>query len=150
MKTKNKKKNNVKRKKLTSKIKIGQTLESNDLFLPHNKNKPPKPKKRPVITAFINQNNELGVIPGSTQDTRNTRYYGKHGIKYYRNVIEIEDNEGKPIKVGKKFQLTDNCTELPKADVDIIIDNVVNHSRFASENRKKVENFENRHKKRVS
>lgn len=129
------------------KIEIGQTLETNDVYLPHKKNKKIEPKSRPIITVEVNDYGELAVVPASSRDTRNTRKFGKYGIKYFRNVIEINDNEGKPIKVGPKFQLTKNCSKIPKQDADYIKDMVVNHSRFSSENRRKLEIF-NKRKKR--
>lgn len=144
---KNSAKNTVKNKRVP-KIEIGQTLESNDLFLPHDKNRIPKSKPRPVITAYINKFGEMIIIPGSKQNTRNTKYYGKHGIEYYRKVIEVVDNEGKPIKVGDKFKLTKNCSKIPIDDIKIIRNNVINHGRFSSVNRQKYKEFDNRYKKR--
>lgn len=141
-------KNKQCKQNLVRKIEVGQTLESNDLNLPHDKNNPPKSKKRPVITAFINRDNELAVIPASTQKTKNTTYYGRYGIKFYRNVIEIEDNEGKPIKVGEKYRVTDKCTKLPIQETKFITNQVINHTRNSSENRRKLEEYKNRHKKK--
>ena len=122
-------------------IKIGQTLSSNDLYLPYNKGRVPKSKERPVIVADKNKNNELVVIPASTQKTSNTTLYGKYGIDYYRHNLEIEDNEGNPIKYGRKFRKTKKCTQLPLSEVKIIKDKVLNHSKFYSENRKKYNKF---------
>ena len=130
---------------IRSNIEIGQTLETNDLFLPHKKQ--PNSKSRPVIVVAKNKYNDYAVVPGSKQLTRNTRPYNKYGIKNYRNNVEIVDNEGKPIKRNKKFLLTQNCSKLPKKDVEIIYDKVVNHSRFSSENRKKMRSFYDRKKR---
>ena len=115
--------------------------------MPYKENKRPNSKSRPVIVVDKNKQEELMIVPVSTQKTRNTRYYNKHGIKYYRNVIEIDDNEGQPIKLNDKFKITDKSTKIPEEDVLIIKDNVINHSRFASENRKKEAEFEKRKKR---
>lgn len=123
----------------TTKISIGQTLESNDLYLPHHKDT--VSKTRPVIVVDRNQNEELVVVPGSTRNTPNTTYYGKHGIKYYRHNIEIADDEGKPIKQGRKFQKTKRCSKLPLDETLKLRNKVINHTRFASENRKKYNKF---------
>lgn len=122
-------------------IKIGQTLSSNDLYLPYNKGRVPESKERPVIVADKNKNNELVVIPGSTQKTSNTTFYGKHGIKFYRHNLETKDNEGNPIKYGAKFRKTNKCTQIPYRDVIQIKDKVLNHTRFSSENKKKYNEF---------
>lgn len=127
------------------KIKIGQTLESNDLYLPHDKST--KSKKRPVIVVDKNSREELVIVPGSTQKTDNTTEYKKYGIKYYRHNIEIEDDEGRPIKHNNKFIKNEKCTILPEREAQAIKDKVINHSKFASENRQKLSKFKNRYKK---
>lgn len=128
-------------------INIGQTLESNDLYLPYKENKKPKSKSRPVIVVDKNKKEEFVVIPGSTQETKNTTKYGKYGIDYYRHNIEIEDNEGKPITLNTKFQITKKSTILPEKEATKIYDKVLNHTKFSSENKKKIEQFKNKHKK---
>ena len=60
-----------------NKIEIGQTLESNDLYLPWEKGKMPKSKSRPVIVVDKNKYDDLVIVPGSTRDTPNTTYYNK-------------------------------------------------------------------------
>ena len=125
----------------TLEIKIGQTLVSNDLYLPYNKGRVPNSKERPVIVADKNRFNELAVIPGSTQKTPHTTYYGRYGIKYYRHNLEIKDNDGKSIKYGKKFYKDKRCTNIPLGEVERIRDSVINHSKFSSENRRKYNEF---------
>ncbi len=129
------------------KIRIGQTLETNDIYLPHKKNRVPKSKKRPILVVDKNEFNELVVVPGSKKKTNNTVPYNRYGLKNYRISIEIEDNEGNPIKENEKFRKTKNCSVLPESETLKIKDNVINHSRFTSENRKKYNLFINRHKK---
>ena len=140
-KLKKEKRYNRRSEKSSPLIKIGQTLSSNDLYLPYNKGRVPESKERPVIVADKNKNNELVVIPASTQKTPNTTLYGKYGIAYYRHNLEIEDNEGNPIKYGRKFRKTNKCTQIPLSEVKIIRDKVLNHSKFSSENRKKYNKF---------
>lgn len=130
------------------KIEIGQTLETNDVYLPHKKNKKPEAKTRPIITVEINKNGELVVVPCSTKKTSHTTKYKKYGISYYRHNIEIVDNEGKPIRVGTKFQLNNKCSKLPIKEAKHIEEHVLNHTKFSSENRKKLRIFKNRNKKR--
>lgn len=131
----------------SGKLPIGQTLETNDLFLPYKKTRVPNSKTRPVIIIDKNEKEEYAVVPGSTRKTSNTTYYNKHGIKYFRHNLEVEDNEGKPIKQNSKFKQTERTTKIPTKEANILKDEVINHTRFSSENRKKYETFKNRHKK---
>lgn len=141
-----KRQNNVQKQNKQKRVNIGQTLETNDIFLPHDK--PAKPKSRPVIVVDKNKKNELVIVPGSKEKTPNTKEYHRHGIKLYRLVIEVEDNEGKPIKVNEKFQRNEKCTKLPINEALTIRDKVLNHSKNSSENRLKYEKFNNRYKKK--
>ena len=134
---------------------IGQTLETADKYLKFN-NKTSKELKstRPVIIAdkIINPNGteEYAIIPGSTQNNKNTTYYGKNGIKFYRHIMEVKDNEGHPITQNEKFKKTTNSTQLPKADVDKMMNKILNHTKQSLENRKKYQEFKNRYKKSKS
>ena len=140
-KLKKEKRYNRRSEKTLPLIKIGQTLSSNDLYLPYNKGRVPESKERPVIVADKNKFGDLAIIPGSTRDTLHTTYYGKHGIKFYRHNLEIKDNEGKPIRYGYKFRKTEKCTQIPLNEVKVIKDKVLNHTRFSSENKKKYHEF---------
>lgn len=150
----NNKKTNMFKKHITYKsLPIGQTLETQDKYLPNNKKTSKELKSsRPVIIAdkLINPSGmeEYAVLVGSSQETRNTRKYGKYGIKFVRNNIEIEDNESKPITLNDKFRLTNNCSKIPINETKILYDNVINRTRFSSENRKKKEIFDNRYNKK--
>ena len=138
--------------KKNKKVPCGQTLESNDLYLPYKKSQKPNSKSRPVIVVDKITNpcgiEEFAVIPGTTQKTKHTTFYGKNGIERFRHNIEIEDDEGKPITLNIKFQITGNSTILPENDIKKIYDKVLNHTKFSSENKKKFETFKNRHKKK--
>ncbi len=145
---------NNKKSKFKRSLPIGQTLETNDLYLPYKKNKKPASKCRPVIIADKKISpkgiEEYLVIPGSTQKTPNTTKYKKYGIDYYRHNIEIVDNENKPIVLGKKFKKTNNCSKLPEEETRKVFNNVVNHTKQSSENRKKHKQFIDRYKKSKS
>jgi hypothetical protein len=130
-----------------TKLPIGQTLETNDLFLPYKKTRVPQSKSRPVIIIDKNKLEEYAIVPGSTKKTPNTTEYNKYGIKHFRHDIEVEDNEGKPIKQNNKFKQTEKTTKLPISDVNKIKDELLNHKKFSSENRRKYQCFKNRHKK---
>lgn len=135
-----------------TKISIGQTLETNDIYLPYQKNKVPANKTRPVIVVDKIKNprgeEEFAVVPASSQKNKNTNNLNKKGIKNFRHNLEVVDNENKPIKRNNKFQLNDKCTKLELSDVDKIKDIVINHNKFSSENKRKYNEFQNRYKKK--
>lgn len=120
------------------KLPIGQTLETKDDFLPHYKTSQIKKSSRPVIIADVIINNsgkeEYMIIPVSKK-TNNTSFYGKYGIKRYRNIVEVFDNENKPIMNNKKFRKTTKSIILFLNDVKQITNKVINHTKFSSENR---------------
>lgn len=136
----------------TKTISIGQTLETNDLYLPYQKNKVPANKTRPVIVVDKIKNprgeEEFAVVPASTKRNKNTNSLNKKGIQNFRHNLEIVDNENKPIKQNRKFQLNDKCTKLELSDVDKIKDIVINHNKFSSENKRKYNEFQNRYKQK--
>ena len=142
-------KEHLKKKSTRKKIqlKVGQTMQTKDKYLPNAK-KELGEKTRPVIVLEVNEKGECVITPGSKQKTPNTKYYGKYGIKYYRSNIEVVDNENKPIKQNEKFVVNEKCSKLPELEASKILDNVVNHTKFASENRKKLNQFKARYKKR--
>ena len=138
-----------KKLKFKRSLPIGQTLETNDLYLPYKKNKKPASKRRPVIIAGKQISpkgiEEYSVIPGSTQDTPNTTEYKKYGIEYYRHNLEVRDNEGNPISQNEKFRISNQSSKLPNKEVDKIRNHILNHTKFSSENRAKVSEFNNRY-----
>lgn len=132
---------------------IGQTLETQDKYLPYNKKTSNELKSsRPIIIADKQINpkgiEEYAVIVGSSKKTKNTFSYNKYGIKNIRNNIEIEDNENKPITLNNKFRLTNNSTRIPEIETEKIFNKVVNHTKFSSENRVKHKKFIDRYKKK--
>lgn len=136
--------------KKTKTISIGQTLETNDLYLPYQKNKVPANKTRPVIVVDKIKNprgeEEFAVVPASTKRNKNTNSLNKKGIQNFRHNLEVVDNENKPIKQNKKFQLNDRCTNIGKENAKYVRDIVINHNKFSSENKKKYDKFKNRYK----
>lgn len=133
---------------------IGQTLQTKDKYLQRNKKTTQKLKdSRPVIIVDKLTNRkgkeEYAVVPTSTQvNSKHTSPYGKYGIKSYRHNLEVRDVEGQPIQQNEKFRKTKNCTKLPEVDAVKIYDDVLNHTKFSSENRKKYEEFKSRERKK--
>ena len=143
------------KKKKSNSLDIGKTLVTKDEFLQHKAKTTQQLKSsRPVIIVdkIINNNGkeEYAIVPGSTQNSANTTYYGKYGIKRYRHTLEINDNEGKPISKNNKFKLTEKCSKLPPEEALKIYDKVLYHTKQSSENRKKYDEFKKRYKKSKS
>lgn len=137
---------------IVNSLQIGQTLETKDEFLPHNEatSQILKESRPVIIVGKINNpsgKEEYAVVPTSSKKTGNTTRYNKHGIKNYRHSVEVRDNEGKPISQNEKFVKTERCTKIPKQEADKIKDRVANHTKFSSENRRKLKEFETRYKK---
>lgn len=149
-------KNRLSKKSILKKeaLLIGQTLETKDKYLPHNKKTSIKLKdSRPVIIVdkLTNKHGveEYAVIPGSTSDNdKHSTRYQKHGILRYRHNIEVRDDEGKPIQQNNKFVKTKNCTRIPEIEAQQIYNKVLYHTKFSSENKTKMTEFRNRPKKK--
>lgn len=126
----------------------GRTLKTYDNYLPNNKNK--SRKERPLVVIESNIDEELAVVPLSTKNGKNKTHLPKYqkGKSYFKHFVEIEDNEGKPIKIGDKFRENNPESDLSRKDVNKIIDKVFNHSLPSSSNREKIKIFRKRKKPR--
>lgn len=94
-----------------------------------------------VIEA--NENNDLAVVPLSSRQGKNrTRLKNyQQGQSYFKHYVEIADDEGKPIRVNKKFKENHPNMDVSGEDVEIIRDTVFNHSKPMQANKKNMKNF---------
>lgn len=106
--------------------------------------------KRGEWRIQLNGDKEYAIILWSKQDTKNTTYYGKNEIKFYKNRLEVRDNEGHPIRQCDKFKETSNSSQILKKDIEKMEDNVLNHTKQSSEDRGNYHEFKNRYKKSKS
>ena len=134
-----KKKNHGRTK--SGKIPQGRTLSTNDNYLPGNKSG--SKKKRPVVVIEANDNNDLAVVPLSSSRGKNRTRLPKYqqGQSYFKHYIEIEDDEGKPIRVNKKFRENHPNMDVSDEDVTTIRNKVFYHSKASSTNRGKIKRF---------
>ncbi len=100
-------------------------------------------KGHPVVVIETNKKNDLAVVqlttkPGANK-TRLKNY--QQGQSYFKHFIEIEDDEGKPIRVNEKFKENHPNMDVSTKDVNRIKDTVLNHSKQSQENRKQIERF---------
>ena len=124
------------------KVPQGRTLKTQDNFLPGGK-KTGSAKERPVVVIEDNGKNDLAVVPLSSRngkDRTRLRNY-QQGQSYYKHYVEIEDDEGKPIRINEKFKENHPNMDVSGEDVEKIRDKVFNHSRPAIKNRKKMDKF---------
>ena len=127
---------------MKKKVPVGRTLATYDHYL--GRQKTSSKKKRPVVVIERNKRNELAVVPLSSRAgehrTRLKNY--QDGRSYFKHFVEIEDNEGKPIKVdGRKFRENHKNQDVAHKDVDAIRNKVFYHSKPMQQNRKKIEIF---------
>lgn len=78
-------------------------------------------KERPVVVIEATANNDLAVVQLSTREgkdrTRLKNY--QQGQSYFKHYIEIDDDEGKPIRVNEKFRENHPNMDISSADCHI-------------------------------
>ena len=108
-------------------------------------------KKRPVVVIEANARNELAVVPLSSRAGKNRTQLKNYqqGQSYFKHFVEIEDNEGKPIKVNAKFRENHPNMDLSEKDVIYIKDKVLKHSAPMHDNQKKLNELRKKKKPRI-
>ena len=133
-------------------VKVGRPIKTKDEYLPTGKRgKPNKPKdKRWIAVIELNAAGELAVVKLTTEEQANTtKLKGyKHGngkTTYFKHFVEIEDNEGNPIKVdGVKFVENPKKYDLNDEQVTQVRKTALRHSRQATENQAKIKKLRNK------
>ena len=132
----------------------GQTLTTNDKYL--GKQKTNSKKTRGVVVVDTYKNN-LGVVPLSSKDGTNrtelkgyNNFFGKDKGKknvktFYKHYLEIEDNEGNPIRVNEKFRENHKNMDLSREEVLDIRQTIFTKARTKQRNKKLYDMF---HKKK--
>lgn len=124
------------------KVPQGRTLSTYDHYLGNGKKTGSK-KERPVVVIETNDYNDLAVVPLSSRNGKNRTQLKKYqqGQSYFKHYVEIQDDEGNPIRVNKKFRENHPNMDVSRQDVDTIIDTVFNHSKPMQKNKKKISKF---------
>lgn len=65
-------------------------------------------------------------------------------ITYYKHYLEIEDNEGKPIRVNEKFRENHKNMDIPKKQVDEIRSTIFSKAKTKQRNKKLYNQFHNK------
>ena len=133
------------------KVPQGRTLSTYDHYLGNGKKTGSK-KERPVVVNETNDYNDLAVVPLSSRQGRNrTRLKNyQQGQSYFKHYVEIQDDEGKPIRVNKKFRENHPNMDVSRQDVERITDKVLYRSQPAKENRRKMDKFRSKKKNKKS
>lgn len=130
------------------KIPWGRTLSTNDNFL--GKQKTGSQKIRPVVVVDNNYRNELAVVPLSSKNGSNrTELKGYRNPKtkqktYFKHYLEIDDNEGRPIKVNEKFRENHKNMDVSHKNVELIRDTLFKEARTRQYNLKQFDKFKKR------
>ena len=126
----------------SGKVPQGRTLSTYDNYLPGGKETGSQ-KERPVVVIEANTENDLAVVPLSTRKGSNRTHLKNYqqGQSYFKHYVEIEDDEGNPIRVNQKFRENSPTMDVSGEDVEFIKDKVFNHSRPMQANQKKIEKF---------
>lgn len=119
----------------------GRTLTTHDKHLDKKAKQPEK--ERPVVVIEVNAKNELAVVQLSTRDGKDRTRLKKYqqGQSRFKHYIEIEDSEGNPIRINHKFKENHPNMDVSREDVEKIKNKVLNKSKPAPENRKKMNKF---------
>ena len=137
-----KKKNKKKTQPKSKKVPKGRTLSTRDGYLSGGK-KTGSNKIRPVVVIETNDYNDLAVVPLSSRkgnDRTRLKNY-QQGQSYFKHYVEIQDDEGNPIRINRKFKENHKNMDVSEEDVEKIRDKVFRHSRPPPENRKKMIRF---------
>lgn len=126
----------------SGKIPQGRTLSTYDNYLSEGK-KTGSRKERPVVVIEANDNNDLAVVPLSSRKGKNrTRLHNyQQGQSYFKHFVEIEDDEGNPIRVNNKFRENHPKMDVSGEDMAFIKDIVFNHSKPMQKNNKDINIF---------
>lgn len=129
----------------TGKVPRGRTLTTHDNFLPGGK-KTGSTKKRPVVVIEASPKNNLAVVPLSKTSGKNKTHLDNYqqGQSFFKHYVEIEDDEGKPIRINEKFSENSPDMDISEKDTDRITKKVLGHAKSTSENRKKIDKFRSR------
>ncbi len=126
----------------------GRTLTTKDNYL--GKQKTDSHKTRPVVVVDTNHE-DLAVVPLSSKKGANrTELKGYTNPKtkqktYYKHYLEIEDNEGRPIRVNEKFRENHKNMDVSREQVLDIRQKILTQARTKERNNKLFDKF---HKKK--
>lgn len=160
--TKKTKKNNKTTSKSKKKLRkegsfsarIGGTLKTEDRYLPYQEEYVEELKdKRWVAIIDKNSNEELAIVRLTDEKQKNTTLlegYVKGNKKdtYFKHFVEVEDNEGQPIKIdGVKFIKNEEKYNLTKKQVAKVRTKNLAHVKQSQTNQENLSKLKGEEKK---
>lgn len=139
-----------KRKNVSQKIPNGRVLQTRDEYLGEdNKNyrKPNYEDKglyRGIVVVDSNRADELVVVKLTTSTNGIKIETYKNGKSTYKPFIEVTDENGNPIKVGRHYVPKPKKNDMPINEVTKIKKTVFKTAKTAPKNREKVRKLKNR------
>lgn len=133
-------------KKKNKYVPWGRTFTTHDNFL--GKTKTGSNKKRPIVAIDSNEYGEIVAVPLSSRKGANRTKLKNYqqGNSYYKHYVEIEDDEGKPIKANSKFKANHKNMDVSRKDVDEIRKTVFTRSKQRQRNTNLNNKFHSRYK----
>ena len=139
------------RKNVSQTIPNGRTLQTRDEYLEgaENYKKPGKEgagNYRKLAIVDSNRKGELAVTKLTTSKKGTPLPNYKEGKSKYRPYIETKDDEGNPIKIGRKFIENSPSKDLSTHDVNLIKKHAIKETSrsLSKENRKKLRELKGR------
>lgn len=136
-----------KRKNISQKIPNGKIVRTRDDYLESGKyyqkqGYSNKGNYRMGIVVDSNKYDELAIVKGTTS-SKGKKIRGNTATKPY---IETKDNEGKPIKAGKKFIPNKTKNEFSKHEVNLIKKQALKEApiKIKKQNQKKLHELKRR------
>lgn len=139
------------KKNVSKRIPNGRTVQTRDEFFFGHKNyrKPGYAKKglyRKAVVVDSNSQDELAVVKLTTSP-KGRSIVGEKKSKY-KPFIETLDDDGKPIKLGKKFKENKTSKDLSKRDTNAIKHDSVTDPVTGKKNRARLRKLKDRPKKK--
>lgn len=138
-----------KRKNVSQTIPNGRTLQTRDEHFEGQKNyrKPNYENKgdyRRVVVVDSNRDDELAVIKLTASKKGKPLKSYQRGKSHYRPYVETKDEEGNPIKAGKKFKINKSSQDVPAVEISEMKKEAFKTAQQASKNRKRVRKLKKR------
>lgn len=128
----------------------GRTMQTYDDYIEGNHGA--EHKERRVVIIDGNERKEYAIVPLTSQKTPNTSplqdYASPNGKKtHFRHFVATADDEGQPIKEGKKFKKNPRVLDVSANDLHRIKSKTLKHSKQAQTNQKKIDKLKGKKEK---
>lgn len=128
----------------------GRTMQTYDDYIEGNHSA--EHKARRVVIIDGNERMEYAIVPLTSQKTTNTsplkNYPSTNGKKpHFRHFVATVDDEGQPIKEGKKFKKNPPALDVGADDLRYIRSKALKHSKQAQTNQKKINELKGKKEK---